>query len=186
MSKSMILKKSTYHMNDSFVSLKLSRFLTNHLPTDQPIILLCIGTDRSTGDSLGPLVGSFLKESLIKNIHVFGTLDEPVHAKNLPETIQQVEETFHNPYIIAVDAALGSIRKVKQWILDWVPPTRSCSEEENFFDRNLYIKGYVNVGGFLEYTVLQCTRLSDVMSMAQIITKAIQYADTRLSVNGID
>lgn len=51
---------------------------------------------------------------------------------------------------------------------------------------NLYIKGYVNVGGFLEYTVLQCTRLSDVMSMAQIITKAIQYADTRLSVNGID
>ncbi|MFC0015369.1 MULTISPECIES: spore protease YyaC [Allobacillus] len=187
MSKSMILKKSTYHMNDSFVSLKLSRFLSNHLPTDQPIILLCIGTDRSTGDSLGPLVGTFLKESLIKNIHVFGTLDEPVHAKNLPETILQIEDTFQNPYIIAVDAALGSIRKVKTMDigLGSLQPGAAMKKKISSIG-DLYIKGYVNVGGFLEYTVLQCTRLSDVMSMAQIITKAIQYADSRLSVNCAD
>lgn len=102
MSKSMILKKSTYHMNDSFVSLKLSRFLTNHLPTDQPIILLCIGTDRSTGDSLGPLVGSFLKESLIKNIHVFGTLDDPY----MPRTFLKRFSKLKKPFITLISSQL--------------------------------------------------------------------------------
>src|SRR6476620_7792492 len=35
---------------------------------NRPILFICIGTDRSTGDSLGPLIGSLLVE---KNIHSF-------------------------------------------------------------------------------------------------------------------
>ena len=32
--------------------------------TSRPIVFVCIGTDRSTGDSLGPLVGTLLEEKV--------------------------------------------------------------------------------------------------------------------------
>ena len=47
------------------------------------VIFLCIGTDRSTGDSLGPLVGHKLRKYRLKKAAVIGTLDKPVHAMNL-------------------------------------------------------------------------------------------------------
>lgn len=48
------------------------------------VLVLCIGTDRSTGDSLGPLIGYQLRQRGLKHIHVVGTLNKPVHAMNLP------------------------------------------------------------------------------------------------------
>ena len=44
--------------------IKYSQELLDLLPIgkNQPIVFVCIGTDRSTGDSLGPLVGTLLKE----------------------------------------------------------------------------------------------------------------------------
>ena len=68
----------------------ISNFLLTHIPikTNIPLILVCIGTDRSTGDALGPLVGTKLEQIDIKNLQVFGTLDEPVHALNLEEKIK--------------------------------------------------------------------------------------------------
>ena len=46
----------------------ISNFLLSHIPikTHTPIILVCIGTDRSTGDALGPLVGTKLEQVGIK------------------------------------------------------------------------------------------------------------------------
>ena len=55
------------------------------LKTDRPlddVIIICIGTDRSTGDSLGPIVGYKLSKALRKSgkkqqkngITVYGTL----------------------------------------------------------------------------------------------------------------
>ena len=40
------------------------------------LLFLCIGTDRSTGDSLGPLIGYKLKERRMRNAKVLGTLGE--------------------------------------------------------------------------------------------------------------
>ncbi len=182
MSNSIMLKKTTYHMTDSFASLKLAKFMNNHLPTNRPIIILCIGTDRSTGDSLGPLVGSSLTEFPLKNMSVYGTLDQPVHAKNLPETIEEIQREFDDPFVIAIDAALGSVKKVKTMEIgngSLIPGAALKKKIPAIGD--LYIKGYVNVGGFLEYSVLQCTRLNDVMNMSHVIKKAFQYVDAKLS-----
>ncbi|MGQ0452983.1 DUF1256 domain-containing protein, partial [Bacillus sp. SS-TM] len=70
----------------------ISNFLLTHIPikTNIPLILVCIGTDRSTGDALGPLVGTKLEQIDIQNLQVFGTLDEPVHALNLEDKIQNI------------------------------------------------------------------------------------------------
>ena len=53
---------------------------------------MCIGTDRSTGDSLGPLIGYKLREKGMKNARVLGTLEEPVHAMNLEPCMEQLRE----------------------------------------------------------------------------------------------
>lgn len=52
------------------------------------LVFLCIGTDRSTGDSLGPLIGYKLKQERRRGTLVFGTLDRPVHAMNLEHYVQ--------------------------------------------------------------------------------------------------
>ncbi|MBT1288497.1 DUF1256 domain-containing protein, partial [Phocaeicola dorei] len=49
--------------HDLEASETISNFLLSHIPikTNMPLILVCIGTDRSTGDALGPLVGTKLE-----------------------------------------------------------------------------------------------------------------------------
>ena len=71
------------------------------------IVFLCIGTDRSTGDSLGPLIGSKLAAEVTGDVTVIGTLEHPVHAVNLDRTIEEMEEHYPDAIIVAVDAAVG-------------------------------------------------------------------------------
>ena len=72
------------------------------------IIIVCIGTDRSTGDCLGPLLGYKLKEIENDRIKVFGTLKYPVHALNLDYYLEEIKNEFRNWIIIAVDASVGT------------------------------------------------------------------------------
>lgn len=68
------------------------------------LVLLCIGSDRATGDSLGPLLGHRLQQGrlLEKNgFHLYGTLEHPVHAKNLEATIRHIQFYHSAPLIIA-------------------------------------------------------------------------------------
>src|SRR5699024_9861439 len=76
---------------------------------NKDLIILCIVTDRSTGDSLCPLVSHKLLP-MIKthdSIHLFGTLKNPVHAKNLEKHIKIINNSYDNPFIIAIDSSLG-------------------------------------------------------------------------------
>lgn len=72
------------------------------------VVFLCIGTDRSTGDSLGPLIGYKLKEQRIRKARIVGTLDCPVHAMNLEQSVAMVKMRYPNHVIVAVDASVGS------------------------------------------------------------------------------
>ena len=70
-------------------------------------LVLCIGSDRSTGDALGPLVGERLSSLKLPRTAVIGTLAEPVHALNLQEHLKRIELSGKQTLVIAVDAALG-------------------------------------------------------------------------------
>lgn len=72
------------------------------------IIIVCIGTDRSTGDCLGPLLGYKLKEIENDRIKVFGTLKHPVHAMNLEKYLWMLENRYANHLVVAVDASVGT------------------------------------------------------------------------------
>lgn len=155
---------------------RLYSTLLNKLPK-YDLIIACIGTDRSTGDALGPLIGSKLKASQLSNMHVYGTLDEPVHAMNLSETLAFIEDKHHNPYILAIDACLGELKSVGKVTLARGPLKPGAGVQKRLPEvGDLHLTGIVNVGGFMEYFVLQNTRLSIVMNMADQMSKAIQYA----------
>ena len=52
------------HYKETGAVWKLSTLFLQHIPFDHhELIFFCIGTDRSTGDTLGPLTGSHLTES---------------------------------------------------------------------------------------------------------------------------
>ncbi len=109
-------RTNTQRINhDDFLAVEsLAMELLKFLPRTQtrPIVFVCIGTDRSTGDSLGPLVGSFLEEKDISSFHVYGTLDEPIHAVNLNDRLREITIKHQDPYIIGIDACLGRMKNI--------------------------------------------------------------------------
>lgn len=147
------------------------------LVAKKPIVIVCIGTDRSTGDALGPLVGSNLAPLSSHLFHVFGTLSEPVHASNLHQTLTFLDIEFPRKFVIAVDACLGSLENVGKITVGRGPLRPGAGVNKNLPPvGDCFITGTVNVGGFMEYFVLQNTRLSFVMEMANVISDAIQEA----------
>ncbi|MFO7154068.1 MAG: spore protease YyaC [Caldicoprobacter oshimai] len=147
------------------------------------IVVLCIGTDRSTGDCLGPLVGYKLS-SMVKwqNVFVYGTLENPVHAKNLHSTLSTIKTNHKRPFIIAVDACLGSHEKVGCIIVDKGPIVPGAGVNKKLPKAgDMYIIGIVNVGGLAEYLILQNTRLSLVMNMADIISRGMYLSFSKLA-----
>ncbi len=156
------------------LSLNLKAFLLRLFEKDSSLIILCIGTDRSTGDSLGPLVGSKIIDKLPSPATVYGTLDHPIHAVNLEETINEINNKFKNPFIIAIDACLGKSESIGYISIKpgALQPGSGVNKDLPQVGK-LHIIGVVNVGGFMEYLVLQNTRLSLVMQMADVISSSL-------------
>lgn len=99
----MYLAKVNYK-NENVIQ-TLSDVLKNII--DENTVIICIGTDRAIGDSLGPLVGTMLKNSDFK-FPVYGTLDKPIHALNIYESLDLIKNKHPNGNFIAIDACLGS------------------------------------------------------------------------------
>ena len=76
-------------------------------PCQNPLLFACIGTPSVLGDCLGPLVGTVLDSHI--PAPVYGTLDAPIHALNYPASLQNIKKQHQRPFIIAIDAALGSL-----------------------------------------------------------------------------
>lgn len=151
----------------------LSRYYSSGAYTE--LVIICIGTDRSTGDSLGPLVGHSLSNRLkmYDHIHLFGTLDEPVHAKNLQDNIDKINSSFKRPFVIAIDACLGTFSHVGSICISNSPLRPGAGVNKVLPSvGDISILGIVNTSGFMEHMVLQNTRLSLVMELADIISSS--------------
>lgn len=142
--------------------------------TYKSFLFVCIGTDRSTGDSLGPLIGYKLCSCDYKDISVYGTLDDPVHAKNLTSKLNEIYLHHEKPFIVAIDACLGSVQNVGHINISKGPIYPGAGVNKDLLPvGNINITGIVNISGYMEYFILQNTRLNLVMRMADIITEGI-------------
>lgn len=143
--------------------------------------VVCIGTDRSTGDALGPLVGSYLRR-WAPHLRVFGTLEEPVHATNLTEALLRLHQS-PAPFVLAVDACLGRAENVGYVTLRAGPLRPGTGVRKTLPEvGDAHMVGVVNVGGFMEYLVLQNTRLGVVWQMARVMAASIANAFTALDI----
>lgn len=149
------------------------------LKTEQEVVILCVGSDRSTGDSLGPFVGSMLVE---KNIPfpVYGTLEEPVHALNLKNVIKEINQQYSNPFILGVDACLGDEKNIGLVLLEEGPFIPGNAVHKNLPSiGNYHIKAIVNyLYPFAPIQSLNSTRLLTVKRLAEIIVEIIVRAST--------
>ena len=133
----------------------------------------CVGSDRSTGDSLGPIVGYKLKKHMQCNFYVYGDLTHPVHAANLSKYIECINQTFINPYIIAVDASLGRRDHVGLITLGAGPLRPGLGVKKKLPEvGNVHITGIVNESSNESHSTLQTTRLCVIMQIADVITSA--------------
>lgn len=157
----------------------LSKQLLSLLPEQKvrPVVIVCIGTDRSTGDSLGPIIGTLLSEKPLSNFYVYGTLDDPIHAVNLEEKLKHINQLHDNPFIVGIDACLGKVKSVGVIQVGKGPVKPGAGVNKDLPDvGEAHITGIVNVSGFMEFFVLQNTRLNLVLKMAKIIAKGIYQA----------
>ncbi|MNE80876.1 hypothetical protein D3C80_1774860 [compost metagenome] len=99
---------------------------------------------------------------------------------NLKETVERHKDKF----IFAIDACLGrsdSVGKISATNKPIRPGAGVNKDLGEVGDASL--TAVVNVGGFMEYFVLQNTRLSTVMDLAQTASNAIIHVmENRLAV----
>jgi putative sporulation protein YyaC len=149
----------------------------NNISVKSSIIILCIGTDRSTGDSLGPLVGYRLGRYHTLGARVVGNLEQPIHAGNLQETLTRLNNEIPDNFIVAVDACLGTFGHVGRIIIGEGPLRPGSGLKKDLPETgNMHITGIVNHCGWMDFMILQNTRLGLVMKMAEIIADGLQYA----------
>lgn len=176
-------QEGRFYYEDPNLRVNMSTTVLNWFPrTTQKLALVCIGTDRSTGDSLGPLTGTLLKEKALSHFFVYGSLDQPVHAVNLKEKLAEINHEHDRPFIIAIDACLGKAKSVGSIITANEPVKPGAALKKDLpYVGDIHISGVVNVGGYMEYFVLQNTRLHIVMQMANKIAGVIEHLDSKLN-----
>ena len=55
-------------------------------------VILCIGSEKICGDSLGPIVGSKLTAKYSVDAYVYGTVERPINRQNLKDYLTHVKE----------------------------------------------------------------------------------------------
>lgn len=180
------LPEKTIYYN-SKQKIALSRFknymqqLVQQAQTDhKTLVFLCIGSDRATGDCFGPLVGQALFQKIprrIAGIAVYGSLKHPVHALNLEETIHEIYQKHPNPYIIAIDASLGVPRHIGYVSLGKGPLLPGIGVKKNLpCVGEVAITGIVNTSGSRCHAILQTTKLSTVVELADFVSTGILHS----------
>lgn len=145
----------------------------------RPLVILCIGTDKCSGDSLGPLIGYKLLQGLNKCYHsyqidIYGTLANPVHALNLWDTIQKIYARYPDAYILAIDASLGQAEHVGMVTLGEGPLKPGLGVNKDLPQvGDTHITGIVNSHSSNDTSILLSTRLNTVMLLADFICLGI-------------
>ena len=157
---------------------KIARLLEGCIKTNgkswSEIVFLCIGSDRVTGDCLGPYIGYRLSQYHIPGVFIYGTLQNPVHAVNLSSILSRINHLHPQALIIAIDSSLGEKKH-----LGYVTIANGALYPGAAVHKKLppvghiHITGIVNIAGTLEQLTLQTTRLSTVISIAEQIAGGI-------------
>ncbi|WP_342663567.1 spore protease YyaC [Paenibacillus pinihumi] len=158
-------------MNDEELLEFLTEVAGRH-PNRDELLFVCIGTDCSTGDAFGPLIGSMLEDQGWP--HVIGTMQSPCDANRLAFL---ENEMLPGKIVIAIDACLGKPLSVGGYLAAG-GPIRPAQAVGAIWPQvgNYSIAGVVNMIGPKPYMTLQTTSLHTVMQMAAKVAEQIGKA----------
>ncbi|MDU5108155.1 MULTISPECIES: spore protease YyaC [unclassified Clostridium] len=161
--------KVHYDDHNSFIEIanKIKKYMNENT------VIICVGTDKCIGDSLGPLVGSILIE---KNflLPVFGTLQSPIHALNIEEKLNYINKLHPNSLIIGIDACLGEENSIGEiHIRDYpIHPGKGVGKSLPEVG-DISIIGIVDSSDSAAFFTSRSIRLYLIMEMAKVISNAI-------------
>lgn len=133
-------------------------------------VILCIGSDRVTGDCLGPMVGQMLTERGAPAF-VYGTLAKPVTALNLCDCLDRIKTVHADKKILAVDSSVGKFSDIGK-----IRVTFGSIAPGSADGKKLPKVGDVSVTATVTdplKTPLGAVRLGTVYSLAQCISSRI-------------
>lgn len=141
----------------------------------EPPVVLCIGSDLSVGDSLGPITGTKLKRLLAGlNCFVYGTLAKPITAHEVKYMNDFLKFTHPNSPVIAVDAAVGvagDIGLIKIARRGLKPGSGANKKLQKV--GNISIMGIIAEQSVFNYSLFSATRLNVIYKMSDIIAEGI-------------
>lgn len=166
----------TFNLYNSLAANGVVIALKKLLPqkADAPVVI-CVGSDLSVGDSLGPVTGTFLAQKLRgSNVYVYGTLSKPITAHEVKYTADFIRKTHPQSPVIAIDAAVGvagDIGLIK--ISDRSLKPGSGANKKLLALGDISVMGIVAEKSLFNYALFSTTRLNMVYKMAEIIAQGL-------------
>ncbi len=149
--------------------------LKKSTPEGASPVILCIGSDLSVGDSLGPVTGTKLKQQLAGlNCYVYGTLAKPITAHEVKYMNDFLRLTHPASPIIAIDAAVGNAGDI-----GLIRVAGRGLRPGSGANKRLAKVGDVSVMGIIaeqsvfNYSLFSATRLNVVYKMSEIIVDGV-------------
>lgn len=163
---------------------KIASFIKDYI--DKDTIIVCIGTDRCIGDSLGPIVGSMLKHKGFP-LPVYGTIEEPIHALNIDKRLDEINKLHPGKNIIGIDACLGDKKSIGEiQARDYsVHPGKGVGKSLPDIGQASII-GIIDSKDNKEIFNSNQIRLSFVIGMATVITQSLLEAYSQLGEMDIE
>ena len=170
------MQQYTFNLYNSFAVNGTLLSLIKLLPySENTPVILCIGSDLSVGDSLGPICGTMLKENLRGlNCYVYGTLSRPITAHEVSYMNEFFRQTHPGCPVIAIDAAVGSAGDIGLIKLTdgGVKPGSGANKKLSRVG-DVAIMGIIAEKSVFNFSILTATRLNIVYKMAEIISEGV-------------
>lgn len=151
----------------------ISRVLKEFNNDGEVPIVVCVGSDLVLGDSLGPLVGTLLKQKGV-GTYIYGTLNCPITAKEIEYAKSYLKRLHPKSYIIAIDAAVGAGEDIGliKILNKGLKPGLGVNKELGEIG-DVSVIGIVATKTFQNYSLFNTTRLNLVYKMANKIADGV-------------
>ncbi len=180
-------KNYSFSSFNKFSSEGIKQALIGCNPQNKKPIFVCIGSDLVLGDSLGPLVGTFLKKKSVQS-YVYGTLNYPITAKEIEYARTYLKQMHPNSIIIAIDAAIGEAGDIGiiKVVDKGLKPGLGVDKKLGTVG-DLSIIGVVAEKSLKNYNLFNLTRLNLIYKMSERIAEGIEsYINYITGANNIE
>lgn len=164
-----------FYYNNRRAALGVTSALKKFIRADVAPVIVCIGSDRVSGDSLGPVTGSMLKNKLaMPDVFVLGSLENTITAKEVKYLNAFLKETFFKRPIICVDSAVGSLSDVGVIKISDAPllPGSGINKRLGKIG-DVSVQGVVAEKNLLSKSALSEVKMGMVYKMSDIISDSI-------------